>query len=164
MSVTFQVPMAEITGYDVACACGPAGMHFATYGEVESFLILQRMSPSRLATCTDEWCEGDTPMLVSHHGNEDAPEVNVCNANAVNILQGLGLPLGDLTGEIDAEDLWARIALNLALAEPSPAVATVSTGNVVSMGRDEGYVQDRLRALLPLVEYAKTGGHPIIWG
>lgn len=114
-------------------------------------------------------------------GAEDI-EVNVANANAVRVLDVLGLRgpgSEELAGQCDAQDFHGRTLLALAILpedEEMPAYqlqpgeqsdvvrALVGDGATVWQGsRRAGYLQDRLRQLAELAEFCARHGHLVLW-
>jgi hypothetical protein len=94
-------------------------------------------------------------------------EINLCNANAVDVLQWLALPVADY-GQVPARELAARCRRRLwdeprnhdgALsgAERASAIGLDDDDRVVVSGRREGYLRDQTGRLLAVAEVAGDG-------
>lgn len=110
-------------------------------------------------------CDGQDG-LCAQYGCYEYVEVgvNVSNHNAVAILEALGIDVDphNLYGTIDADDLRGRCLVALALADDS-AIAPVTDrvpgqATYVDCGRREGYMSDRLAAILAVAEQAASLG------
>lgn len=112
-------------------------------------------------------------------------EVNMSNSNAVRVAESLGFRLdpdgdGDLYGQMDATEFLGHVLMALALApadegmpafELSPGDSAGIFGVVREGGprfiqgaRRPGYLQDRLRELHALAEWAVANSQPVQWG
>jgi hypothetical protein len=99
-------------------------------------------------------------------------EINLCNPNALDLLQWLGLPI-DSYGQAPARDLAARCRRRLwdeprnrdgALSGEERASASGLAGDdrVVVSGRRAGYLRDQTGRLLAVAEVAGEG--LVCWG
>ena len=169
MSVTFSVPGAP---------CRRVPCSLCDLAQQDGWA-----NPNDLGGCCAPDCDG-TEMVST------APEVNMANANAADVLGLLGIPTEDLIGGIGVEDLPGfrrRIirALNsdrshllreLQELEPGHAgVAVVVSDDGVPRierrgcrayvgGVTDAQVERRLRDLMRLVAWAQPRGLGIAWG
>lgn len=111
-------------------------------------------------------------------------DANFSNVNAVRIAESLGFRLdpdhdGDLFGEMDAAKFLGHVLVALAIApadegmpafELSPGDSAGIFGVVQEGGprfiqgaRRPGYLQDRLRELHALAEWAVANNQPVQW-
>lgn len=192
MSVTF-APVTTGTGtWEARCACvedaPKAQATFESYGDASMWLSLYNASPYALEGCTDEMCVAYGPMLSEVQSQGVAPEVNVSNINARDLLDVLGIEVvdGDLWGTLSAEDFEGRVLMALAVAPVSAERLTeeAKAGQVtfgpngvgidpsgeakgatfILCGRPEGYVQERLESLREVAAFAREHGLDVTWG
>jgi len=103
---------------------------------------------------------------------EDIP-VNLANANALRVLETLGLPPTcdeqscDLVGESDPSAFLGRVLLAQGLApydEEMPAYQLPGDGATVWQGaRHAGYMQEKLRLLEELAAFCAAQGYIVAW-
>ena len=103
---------------------------------------------------------------------EDIP-VNLANANALRVLETLGLPPAcdeqrcDLVGESDPRAFLGRVLIAQGLApydEEMPAYQLPSDGVSVWQGaRHAGYTQEKLRLLEALAAFCVAQGYIVAW-
>jgi len=103
---------------------------------------------------------------------EDIP-VNLANANALRVLETLGLPPTcdeqscDLVGESDPSAFLGRVLLAQGLApydEEMPAYQLPGDGATVWQGaRHAGYMQEKLRLLEALAAFCVAQGYIVAW-
>lgn len=168
MSVSFFVEMGEVTGFKVSCGCESAvSEDFEKYSDVESFLIMYQMEAKSFEGCTDpDFCMAYRPSSVAIDDTEGMATVNMSNGNARDVLSYLEIDpdVEHWSGSFKAEDLEAKILLALVAGEDSEEVPTIQTGNQIMCGRPANYVQDKLVAILEVVQDAKTLNREVIWG
>lgn len=115
-----------------------------------------------------------------------APGVNVTNDHAARLLDLLGLPFGDGTGQCPANDFAGRVLLAQALLDaatadeygtPDTAIdayaradddyaaisAPARTGRWVECGTAPGYLAARLADLAELADQARARKTPVRW-
>lgn len=101
-------------------------------------------------------------------GRDAAPEVNLANVNAADLLAALGYDADDLYGEAEAEDFLGRVLLRIGLPadEPVPTVETRGAlgARFVSRGRPEGALQGYCERLVAVAEAARRAGAVVTWG
>jgi hypothetical protein len=96
-----------------------------------------------------------------------APEedsLNVSNTHAVLILGALGLDASDPCGEADANTLMALCALYCATSMQDLGVPSEQHGNVITCGRREGYLDERIAELGRIAAVAADAGVEVYWG
>ncbi|MCZ0983989.1 hypothetical protein O1L60_45325 [Streptomyces diastatochromogenes] len=118
--------------------------------------------------------------------------MNVSNANALGLLEALGLSLGDTAaecdalepglpaeapdgatvipivvvdayGELPAPDFLARVVTALGLAPEDPGVPDYRIGATLIGGRPAGYLQRRLLDLHELAAWCAAHGRAVAW-
>lgn len=108
-------------------------------------------------------CDGQDG-LCADYGCYDYVEtgVNVSRANFQSIMVALQLDAGTEYGTIDATDLKGRCLMALALADdtalPGSDDKAPGSARFIDCGRREGYMTDRLTALLEVAEQAISLG------
>ena len=109
-----------------------------------------------------------------HIGRPDQEdfEVDVCNANAVDLLLTLGLEpasYGDVIA-IDVFSILVTAALRRHLGKRSPELPTVEDREpgrmtIIHVGRTEGYIERKLGALMTAIQRARDiGATHFSWG
>lgn len=160
MSVTFSPEFVD-GPHRIGCACGSA----APVGEYPDRRSAYDAAVAGVrAACSDPYCEFF--RLVEANA---APEINVSNSNAAELLDVLGIAVGEdfsdrCAGSLPGEDFLGRVLIALAVAPADAGVPAVRDGNVISCGRSEGYVQDRLGSLREVAEHAAARGLLVVWG
>lgn len=91
-------------------------------------------------------------------------DVNLSNTNARLVLEALGFTDDELYGEHPAELFLGRILLADAVSPVDAGRPTITTGNVIECGTQEGYLQDRLARLRSIAEWAYANNATITWG
>lgn len=165
MSVTFSVEANFTEEYYATCSCGAKRVSVDSYEDFENLCTKLKEQNLPLGGCTDEYCFA-TGNLYFHSVediNEDAPYVNVSNHNFEDIADALGIPHGDGTGLMNADDLLGRILVALAVSPESAERPTYNEHNIILCGREEGYVQNKLIALQEVCELAKSLNRDVVW-
>lgn len=144
MSVTFHAEVGEVTGYTVSCWCetNRRDLPGGTYQEALSELDLLRAS---MVECD---CFGDD-LQIHPCTDGEGPELNVTATHAAVLLSAVFVqpgPDGEVCGQVDADELLARIG------EANPYAAT-----------DPGYVIERLPDLAKVAEHAAGLGRKVVW-
>ena len=109
-----------------------------------------------------------------HIGRPDQEEfeVDVCNANAVDLLLTLGLEPASY-GDVIAIDVFANLvtaALRRHLGKRSPELPTVQDRELgrmttIHIGRNEGYIERKLGALMKAIQRGREiGATHFSWG
>lgn len=106
-------------------------------------------------------------FTLPHTGREDQEEfeLDVCNANAVDLLLALGIvpsPNGNVM-PIDAFSNLVTAALRRHLGTRSPELPSVEDTRpgqmtVIHVGRSEGYIERKLGALARAIQLSRTVG------
>lgn len=98
--------------------------------------------------------------------------VNMANSNARDVLDVLGLGVGQpfsewCSGDIEADDLIGRCLVALALDDSPAKQGRRETGEngatLIEAMRPAGYTLEKCRALLRLAEAAKAAERDIVW-
>lgn len=96
-------------------------------------------------------------------------EVNLANANAYRVLTLLGYD-GHETycGHATADDFLGRLLVADGLLETSDARASTTTrgekgATLIDLGEPEGYLNEKIRLLIELANWAKANGSGISW-
>ena len=109
-----------------------------------------------------------------HIGRPDQEdfEVDVCNANAVDLLLTLGLEPASY-GDVIAIDVCSNLvtaALRRHLGKRSPELPTVEDSEpgrmtIIHIGRNEGYIERQLSALMKAIQRGREiGATHFSWG
>jgi hypothetical protein len=112
--------------------------------------------------------------VLPHFGRPDQEEfeVDVCNANAVDLLLALGLEPASY-GHVIAIDVLSNLvtaAMRRHLGKRSPELPTIEDSEpgqlaIVHIGRVEGYIERRLGDLARAIQRSRTiGAKHISWG
>lgn len=165
MSVTFR-PDAPFTGLAVQCACGTVSVtpDAQDYQSVEAQVSSGTLAPR----CGDDFCGAHRPYVVPTTGFPQAPEFNLSNVNARFVLSALGFADDeDLCGTERAEDFLGRILVAEALSPVDEGVpahqAVAGQSQVIECGRPAGYLQQRLRNLHEVAEFAQRHDLEVCW-
>jgi len=100
-----------------------------------------------------------------------APQINVGNRNACDLLSLLGLLPADetdddLAGNVTAEDFLGRVLVAIALAETTVDPAgrpDMASGRVIDLGYGAHYLPHRLIELRQLAEWARARSLRVWW-
>lgn len=109
-----------------------------------------------------------------HTGRPDQEEfeVDVCNANAIDLLLTLGLEPASY-GDVIAIDVFSNLvtaALRRHLDKRSPGLSTVEEREpgrmtIIHIGRNEGYIERKLGALMKAIQRGREiGATHFSWG
>jgi hypothetical protein len=118
--------------------------------------------------------ENRETWVLPHIGRPDQEdfEVDVCNANAIDLLLTLGLEPASY-GDVIAIDVFSNLvtaAMRRHLGKRSPELPTVEDKEpdrmtIVHIGRAEGYVERRLGDLARAIQRSRTiGATHFSWG
>lgn len=159
MSVTFTVH-TEGTFWGLSCSCGDvmAATRYNSYGDAIDALHVG-VAPK----CGDEFCGAYCATAVPASDEEEAPQVNMSNLNAREILPLLGLDAEDECGSKDGQDMLGRILMAQAAGVADAGRPAVQTGNIIDCGRSEGYFDDRLVELEEVALFAVKHNLPVTW-
>jgi hypothetical protein len=157
MSVTFAIE-ALFTG-TYRADCDEAGE--LARGQLEDVQVAIDEHPWQ--TCPG--CLGYRPGPWSVTDIDGAPEVDLANANARDLLLALDLPFqeDELAGELPGEEFLGRVLLALAADRDESAVPDLVDGGWVFCGRREGYVSEVLHRLHAVAAEAVRLGRSVIW-
>jgi len=168
MSVSF-VP-AFVEGVDVpsvvVCGCGDFRSE-----EFPSHAVAYLAMPAITPDCGDPYCV--EIKFIEPAVSE--PEVNVSNINAAELLDNLGILVGEdfserCLGSIAAEDLRGRVLMALALLPEDEGMPAHQAGNTMfglqvwTAPRPAGHTQNVLHRLLDVAEFALAQGRDVDWG
>jgi hypothetical protein len=159
MSVTFTVHM-EVISWGLACSCGDV-MAVSRYSSYEDAVDALRVGVT--PKCGDEFCGAYCASAVPVLEGEEAPQVNMSNLNAREVLPLLGLDAEDECGSKDGQDMLGRVLMAQAAGVPDAGRPAVQTGNMIDCGRAEGYFDDRLVELEAIALFAVKHQLPVTW-
>jgi hypothetical protein len=173
MSVTFQILNAPRV--DVPCEwCERTRKDLVNKGEAYQVALdgewidpaefpMERLADARC----DRWCRG-----VTSETHPDWPEANFANANAMGVLELLGLPR-DYCGEIAHADIPSALqrimrASNTDRAEQFAFDTHIETGEngatLMIQGQTPERIRGRLSAIQAILVAAHNHGHSVVWG
>lgn len=160
MSVSFTTEFLADQPHRLTCSCGNFwGRTFDSYYEA-----YQQKSFYK-STCRDQLCNA-YPMQVE--SVDEAPDVNISNANAVEILDALDYRQGEdfsdrCTGSMTAEEFAERLLFARASSVGDPGVPATRDGNIINFGRRPGYVDEVLQMLQDVADYAASNNLMVQW-
>jgi hypothetical protein len=160
MSVTFSPEFVD-GPHQIGCPCNGA----APVGQYPDYRSAYQAAVAGARNgCKNPYCEFFAIVEVNA-----APDVNVSNHNAAEILDVLGIRVGDrfedrCAGSMSGEDFLGRVLVALAVAPVDAGVPAVRVGNFVECGRPEGYAQVQLGALRTVAQYAADRKLQLVWG
>lgn len=166
MSVTFGVE-SPVIGWVAGCSCGATRTTklYATYALMVD-AIVQKIEWPECIHCAEVAAEyGQLPYATAVTLHDEAPEVNISNINARDILRALGL-LGedrDLCGSLPGAEFAARVTQALVMEPQDTGVPAVQIGSVIECGRREGYVQEVLTHLQEIGNFAWDKDLTVTW-
>lgn len=170
MSITFEVEMGPVTGFELRCWCGIVGFETTDWREMDKFHQNLRDNPVNFEGCTSEDCLVYGPARNVLTEGPETPSVNMSQTNAQEILEVLGVNMVEAgyAGSFSVEDLEGRLLMAAALApvsEMRPAFAHKGeTGPTnIYCAREEGYVQNKLARISEVVAAAKQLNRRIVW-
>ena len=171
MSITFTPEIGPIDHYVVECLNCGATQDFSDGDAAFDITRFSDIGAAVLDTCTNTGTFKCGDAAVSHavEALGMLPSVNMANGNAedvIDVLDVLGIDRSDISGSMPARDFLGRILMALAVAPdsaPIPAHLMHGSTNVIRCERTPGYVQDRLRDLHEVAEFAITHNRPITW-
>lgn len=160
MSVTFSPALNLNDEHRLACACG------AWWGpKFDNFSDAYVQRDFFKTACRDEMCRA-YPLNVE--AVDLAPEVNLSNANAVDILDALDFRQGEdfsdrCSGSMPAEEFAQRVLLARAASVGDAGRDAYRDGNVIHAERSEGYLDARLEQLADIANVAMFRGLDVTW-
>lgn len=165
MSVTFR-PDAPTTGFTATCACGDASTPSPSSDYQESAALVA--NGTLVAACGDLFCGADRIYLVGTTDFEDAPSVNISNANARMVLEQLGCTDDDLSGIATAQDFLGRVLIASGMSPadlgvPSHEVPSQGGVKLIECGRRPGYLNDTLANLEKVAQFARVNSLNVAW-
>lgn len=185
MSVSFYPEV--VSGKSVVvCGCSAwKSQEFTTHGEAYAAMLEGVV----VSQCSDEYCLAYGDLFIV--SAQESPEVNVSNVNAEEVLNNLGIMVGEdfserCAGSMAAEDFKGRILVALALLpvdEGMPAYQLTEASEAGTAGsalaawglraekgpeffmgaRPAGYAQEVLTRLLEVAEFAEAGSRKVVW-
>lgn len=170
MSVSFVPAFVEGVAVPSVVVCGCRNFRSEVFPSREAAVLAL---PSVTSSCTDEYCVSFDTKFIDSAVSE--PEVNVSNITAVELLDNLGILVGEdfserCLGSISAADLKGRVLMALALLpedEGMPAYETTNTMfglKIWAAPRPAGHTQKVLHRLLDVAEFALAQGRDVDWG
>lgn len=168
MSVTFAPEAGPVDHYVATCLTCGTTQRFDDHDTVFALARSSYEGAARLDGCTDSGpyeC-GDATIASAMEAIGETPSANMANSNARDVLSTLGIPDEDLCGGMDPSDFLGRVLTGLALAPESaeiPTHAALGATNLITCGREAGYVQDRLRDLHEVAQFAIAHNRDVVW-
>ena len=158
MTVTFRPVEAQPTAWEIQCACGST-VGATVYADRDAAVV-----DLHTVVCPDDFCASHHPYIHGVSG-DNAPSLNVGNANARALLGLLGLDGEDydLCGSADATDLLGRVLIAVAVEPADAGRPSTTTGIMTDCGRPEGYFEDRLAELRTICGWAAERGIDVVW-
>lgn len=170
MSITFEVEMGPVTGFELRCWCGIVGFETTDWREMDKFQLNLRENPVQFEGCTSDDCLIYGPARRTLTADPETPYVNMSQTNAQEILEVLGINMEDegYAGSFSVEDLEGRLLLAGGLAPVSEFRPTFThkgeTGpTMIHCAREEGYVQNKLARIADVVAAAKELNRKVVW-
>jgi hypothetical protein len=168
MSVSFSPAFVEGVDVPSVIVCGCRSFRSEEFPSREVAVLAM---PAVTLVCSDPYC--DDFKLIDPVTSE--PEVNVSNATAVELLDNLGILVGEdfserCLGSISATDLKGRVLMALALLPEDEGMPAHQAGNTMfglqvwTAPRPAGHTQNVLHRLLEVAEFALAQGREVDWG
>lgn len=152
----------------VSCSCGESRSEMFASREAA---YAAKAAGLFVSNCSDEYCLCDSLRV-----SDDEPEVRLSIFNASEMLETLGIQVGEdfedcWSGSLPADDFKGRVLMALALVptdEGMPAHLLTPEGSegvqIWQAERPAGYAQSRLAQLLEVAEFALSQGREVAWG
>jgi hypothetical protein len=111
----------------------------------------------------------EVPMSITITAAQDgAPQVDMHNGNAADVLDLLGICWDGDLGEAPAEDFLGRVLLAQALLDVArddqEGTPALHEGRWHVGGRRPGYLAERLTELHDVADWAARAGVAVVWG
>lgn len=166
MSISF-FPIVGDQLTRIACDCGSAVSDTLYASQREAYEAFYVNYTATRPICGDMYCDAYL-MRVSFVAMDQAPELNVSNVNAVELLDMLGYMVGEpfeerSCGQLTAEEFAGCVLVADGLSVEDPGVPAVVEGNSVFCGRAPGYLNTRITDLRKLSEYALEHSYMVAW-
>lgn len=169
MSVTFYPELGPIDHHRVECLHCGATQRFDDGGTAFDLIRANDGGDAFVAGCVKDpdYCI-NAAITTAMEAAGDTPTVNMSNVHARHILDLLGLPAdGEMVGALPPEDLLGRALIALAVApadEGVPAHERPGPGaTFIDLGRDKGYSEDRITAIMEVAQWAQTQNRKVVW-
>lgn len=162
MSVTFSPEFVNNVEHKTTCLCGEwVGGVYPTFDDAHFAVKALNIKPE----CSDVYCAD----YVCVEQAVPAPEVQMSNMNASELLDILGIRVGEdfsdrCTGSLSAEDFLGRVLVAQGLNPEDAGVPSVTVGNMVDCGRPAGYTDAKLDAMREVAKYASERCLTVQWG
>jgi hypothetical protein len=168
MSVSFSPAFVEGVDVPSVVVCGCRDFRSE---EFPSYAVAYLALPAVTSTCDDPYCH-DLKFI---EPAVSEPEVNVSNLTAVELLDNLGILVGEdfserCLGSISATDLKGRVLMALALLPEDEGMPAYESSNTMfglkvwAAPRPAGHTQNVLHRLLEVAEFALAQGRDVDWG
>ena len=160
MSVTFSPVMDSTVPHVLVCICGEWSNGVMYPSSEMAHMVAKGMKPE----CGDVYCD-----YVYVEPAVAEPEVQMSNANAVTLLDVLGVQVGEdfsdrCSGSLSAEDFLGRVLIAQGLNPSDAGSDTITDGNAVYCGRAVGYTDAKLDSMRQVAEWAVANERQIVWG
>lgn len=165
MSVTFTIESIPTGAFQFECHAGHEAIRIPLQAASYETAVVELAEHK--AQC--ETCGTYGACVQGVNDIDDELDVNVSQANAVVLLNALGLPVEDLSGSAAAQDFLGRVILALAdVGDDTGIAATVTRSNPQGMtfidcGVRPGYKADVFGRLFELATEAVRLGRDIGW-
>ena len=164
MSVSFY-PALQDSLTQISCACGAVTAVTLFASRTEAYNAVNVAFTAAVPLCGDELCAQYSASFVDF---EATPEVNVSNVNAVEVLDVLGIMVGEdfsdrCAGSMDAELFLGRVLMASAVQLVDAGVPVTQNGNMIYMGRAEGYLNSRVEELRAVADYSVKHNLEVCW-
>jgi hypothetical protein len=197
MSLTFTAELIPADGYAASCGCAGAteqAERFTTFDLAHAAAQAANLGPrAALSGCELPDVCPDYPLYAHVVHDEPAPHVNLHNANAVRLLELLGLqcvedrpadaeafdsePAGsvepsalavpllsvDAYGQMDAHAFLGRVLIAEALTPADAGTEGTWHGRHFTGGRSAGHLQRRFHDLRELSAWCAARGRRVSW-
>ena len=164
MSVSFY-PTVQDSLTQISCACGAVVAPTLFASRTEAYNAVHVAFTATAPVCGDEDCAQYSASFVEF---EETPMVNVSNTNAMEVLDVLGIMVGDTfndrcVGSMNAELFLGRVLMASAVQLVDAGVPVTRDGNMFNMGRAEGYLNARVEELRAVAEYSVKNQLEVCW-
>lgn len=186
MGVRFTADLVPADAFVASCGCPDADARaerFTTFDEAhEAAEVANLGRRAALPGCAMPEVCPDYPLYARELHEDGAPAVELHSANAVRLLELLGLAFTadqpavgfgtgalqvlavDAYGQLDPQAFLGRVLLAEALTPADAGAEPLLEGRHYRGGRSAGHLQYRLRELRDLAAWCSARGRLVAWG